>query len=346
MKKLKSIRNFIIVLVIISSMLTCCGAKNLSAISNIETRSPVKVGVLVYSDDAFSSLIAKSLEDIQKENENKVEFAIFNAKGNPAIESQILTTMFNNNYNLILANIAGEITPELIENSINNSKQKNIPMVLFNTTPAKLDLVKGYSKSLFVNDDSKQSGILQGKMIANAWNTDKSTMDKNSDNIMQYIMIKGESESVLTDERTKYSILTINESGIETEEIASVNANWDKELAKSIIEQLFLKYGNKIEVIIANNDAMAIGAVEALQQYGYNMGDKAKTIPIYGINGRPEAQELIKKGFMAGSIPQNPRAYADAIYTIGMNLVSGNNPLEGTNYKFDETGAIVRIQPE
>ncbi len=194
-----------------------------------------------------------------------------------------------------------------------------------------------------INDDSKKIGILQGEMIANTWNTKKDVIDKNDDNIMQYIMIKGENQSILTDERTKYSILTINNSGIKTEELASVTANWDKKLAQSAIEQLFLKYGSRIEIIIANNDAMAIGAVKALQHYGYNIGDKSKTIPVYGINGRPEAQELIKKEFMAGSVFQNPRTYADALYTIGMNLVSGKRPLEGTNYKLDKNGAIVIV---
>lgn len=346
MKNTKNIRNLIIILVVMSGILKCCGVKNLSVSSNIVAKNPVKVGVLVYSDDVFSSLIANSLEDIQKENENKVEFTIFNAKGNPALESQILNTMLDDRYDLILANVVGDITPELIENSINKARQIGIPIIFFNTTPEKLDVIRSYSKALIINDDSKKAGILQGEMIANTWNTKKDAIDKNDDNIMQYIMIKGEKQSILTDERIKYSILTINNSGIKTEELASVTANWDKKLAQSAIEQLFLKYGSRIEIIIANNDAMAIGAVKALQHYGYNIGDKAKTIPVYGINGRPEAQELIKKGFMAGSVFQNPRTYADALYTIGMNLVSGNNPIEGTNYKFDITGVVIHIQPE
>lgn len=86
---------------------------------------------------------------------------------------------------------------------------------------------------------------------------------------------------------------------------------------------------------------MAIGAVEALQKYGYNKGDKSKYIPVFGIDGIPEAQDLIKKGYMAGTVLYDYRAFAEAIYKVSMNLVSNVNPLEGTNYKFDETG--VRI---
>ena len=79
----------------------------------------------------------------------------------------------------------------------------------------------------------------------------------------------------------------------------------------------FLSQGNKVEVIIANNDGMAQGAIEALQTYGYNLGDKAKTIPVVGVDGTPAAQELIKKGFMEGTVSQDAKAMAEAIYTIG-----------------------------
>ncbi|EKQ54881.1 MULTISPECIES: substrate-binding domain-containing protein [Clostridium] len=88
---------------------------------------------------------------------------------------------------------------------------------------------------------------------------------------------------------------------------------------------------------------MAIGALETLQKYGYNKGDKSKYIPTFGINGLPKALQLIDQGVMAGTVIQNPREYADAIYTVGMNLVSGLSPSSRTNYKFDETGKIIRI---
>ena len=51
---------------------------------------------------------------------------------------------------------------------------------------------------------------------------------------------------------------------------------------------------------------MAIGAVEALQAYGYNKGDKSKNIIVVGIDGLPEAKDLIDKGIMTGTIIQDP----------------------------------------
>lgn len=343
MKGLKNIISFTIILVVIINILTSCKVGKISNVMNIAATTPIKVGVLIYNDNTFTAVIANSLKDIQRENENRVEFDIFDAKSNPAIESEILNSMFNANYNFIIANIEGKTLPNIIEDSIKMSKQKNIPIIFFNVTPVKTELIKSYSKAIIVNTDSKQAGIQQGEIIANAWNNEEVAMDKNLDGILQYIMIKGEVGNFATNERTTYSISTINNLGIKTQELASVTANWDKEVARVSVESYILKYNDKIEAIIANNDAMAIGAIEALQKYGYNTGDKSKTISVFGINGRPEAQELIKKGFMAGSVPQNPRAFAEALYTIGMNLVSDKSPTEGTNYKIDESGVVIRI---
>ena len=88
---------------------------------------------------------------------------------------------------------------------------------------------------------------------------------------------------------------------------------------------------------------MAIGAIKALQEFGYNNGDKSKTIPVVGVDVTPEAKDLIEKGYMLGSVYQYPRAYADALYACGMNLVAHKNPVEGTKYKLDDTRVSIRL---
>lgn len=104
---------------------------------------------------------------------------------------------------------------------------------------------------------------------------------------------------------------------------------------------MYLKYDGKIEAIISNNDAMAVGAIEALQKYGYNTGDKSKNVAVVGIDGLPEAINLIDKGFMTGTIIQDPKVEAEMFYTIGMNMVNNLNPLENTNYKMVDGEIII-----
>jgi len=226
MKILKKILIITMILISITSILTCCNIKTINAISNIFTRSPIKVGVL-YNDTSFYTLLNKNLENIQKENPNKVELIFFNGEHNPAIQILQLDSMLKNNFDLILINLVDIKKGDIIKDFINKARQKNIPFILYNVIPVDLDLIKSYQKSLIIIGDVVQSGVLQGKMIADVWKADKKDIDKNDDNILQYIMIKGNPGSFATELRTKYSISTINDAGIKTEELISVSANWE-----------------------------------------------------------------------------------------------------------------------
>ena len=331
----------ILLLIMITTILTTTLIGSVQ--SNVASRNPVKVGVLLYNfDDLYISNVRKSLEDIQKANEGKVEFTFFDAKGNQAIQNEIIDSVLKENFNLLLANFV-DVNSSEVDSFIDNANKKNIPVILFPIAPFATDFIKSHPKALVIATDVKQAGILQGKILVDAWNTNKEYIDKNKDNILQYVMLTGPSNDTATVARTKYSVSTINSAGIKTEQLASQACNWNKEIAKNAMESLFLRYDGRIEAIIANSDPMAIGAIEALQKYGYNTWDKTKTIPVVGIDGIPEARDLIKKGFMTGTVVQDPSEMAQALYTVGMNLVDNKDPLEGTEYKFDETGVTIKL---
>jgi methyl-galactoside transport system substrate-binding protein len=190
-----------------------------------------------------------------------------------------------------------------------------------------------YDKAVFVVPDSKKAGTAEGEIIVDLWNNNKSTIDKNGDGILQYILLEGKVDDPQAIDRSKYVISTINNSGIRTQQLAVIDAGWLKDLAKGSIDNLLLNYNGRVEAIISNNDAMAIGAIEALQKYGYNSSDKSKNIVVVGIDGLPEAKALIDKGLMTGTIIQDPNVAAEMFYTIGMNLIHNLNPTENTNYK-------------
>lgn len=334
----------IVVMLIITFTLIGNTENNLYTTSNATTTNQINVGVAVSNiNDPYLVGVKQSLENIQRKNENKVKFTFFDAGNNQAIQDEILDTLLRNNINLLLVNLV-DTNANVIENLIDKVKQKDIPLLLFNAEPPIItDKMKNYKKFAIITTYPNEAGILQGKLVVDEWNKNKSIIDKNRDNIMQYIMLQGEIDNIGAIERTNSSISTIENAGIKTQELALQVSKWNRELAKNAIESLLLKYGNRIEVIISNNDAMAIGAIETLQKYGYNRGDKAKTIPIFGIDGIPEAIELINKGYMTGTVVEDTNDSAEALYTVGMNLVNNKPPLEDTDYKFDETEFIIRI---
>lgn len=340
---LKKIVSMIVIVVMMIILLT--GDKKATFVNNnFTSRKPLKVDVLLinFTDD-YISLVRKNLEDIQKENSEKVEFTFYDGKSNQVIQNEQINKILTEGTDLILLHLINNRDNVTVKTVIDQIKKTNTPVILFNREPITIDAIKSYQKALYIGLDAQNDGIMQGQILVDLWNTDRDFMDKNRDGVMQYVMLSGERDNIVASDRTKYSLLTLEQAEIKTNELAAVFAYWTRELAQNVMQSLFLRYGGSIEVVIANDDSMALGAIKALQSYGYNLGDKEKTIVVVGVEGLPEAQELIKKGMMAGTIFQDPKALAEALYTVGINLVQNENPLEGTPYKFDKTGASIRI---
>ena len=342
MKQCKRILVIMTISFMITGGLLIYSQSVIGANSRVVEGKPIKVGVLLHRfDDAYISLVRENLEEIQKENEGKVEFTFFDGKEDQAIQNNTIDTLLQQkDTDLLLLNLVDTGSTQSV---INKIKENNIPVVLFNREPVDIEAVKSYKKAYFVGTNAAEAGVLQGKILIDQWNANKELMDKNKDNIMQYIMLEGPRNNLEAIARTKYSVLTINEAGIKTQELALRFADWEEKLAQDVTEPLILKYGDKIEAIIANNDSMAIGAIKALQAHGYNNGDKRKTIAVVGVDAIPAAQDLIRKGFMTSTVIQDAPNMAKALYTVGMNLVYNRNPLDGTEYKFDDTGVSIRI---
>ena len=60
---------------------------------------------------------------------------------------------------------------------------------MFNREPLTMDAIKSYRKALYSRNRVKEAGALEGKMLVNAWNSDKESIDRNRDNIMQYVIL-------------------------------------------------------------------------------------------------------------------------------------------------------------
>lgn len=341
MKRFRKVLEIVNVVIIILTLVTLSNIKRVNAQINFSRQKPIIIDVVLYNaEDKFISLVRQNFEEIQKQNEGRVIFRFFDGKGNQAIQNEVLSSLIRDNADILLVNL---IDTKATKDVLDMFRQRNMPIIFFNREPVDISAIKTYSKSYYVGTDAREAGRLQAQLLINLWNNDKNSIDKNKNDVLQYVIFEGERSNIEAQNRTESVISTLENSGIRTKRIAESVVNWDRELARESMNSLFLSYDTKIEAIIANNDEMAIGAIEALQKYGYNLGDKNKTIPVVGIDATAEARELINKGFMAGSVVQDPAEMAKAAYTVGLNVFEGNEPLADTPYKFDDTKVVVRL---
>ena len=303
---------------------------------NYNYRQIANVAVLLNSlDNPYINQFKEDLENIQNENKDKVKFTFYDEKNNISIQYESIDSVVRGNSDLIVALLV-DTRENSVKDFILKVKNTNIPLILINIDPEVVEKVsKYYDRVAFLLVDPAAAGTVQGQIVANLWNANKKSIDKNGDGILQYILIKGITMKVISNERSEFAISAINNSGIKTEELQVINGDWSRELAKNAIENVFLKYGGRIEAIISNNDDMAIGAIDGLQKYGYNTSDQSKYIPVFGIGGVTEAKELVDKGFLAGTVIEDSKEFAEGTYIIGMNLINNVNPLENTNFKLE-----------
>ena len=313
--------------------------------SNAKPSEPINVAVFEYlSSDGFITEVHKSLESIENSNTDKVKFTFYDGANSQNTQNEQVTTYLNNvDSDLILLNM---VDPNTIGNIMPLIKNHNIPVIVYNREPISLNEIISYRRALYIGTEAKESGILQGKIFVDDWNMSKKTIDRNDDDIVQYIMFIGNPLNLEAIERTAYSTATIQSAGINVDTVANVYCSWDRSCARESMKAKLLQYGDKIEAVIANNDEMAIGAIEALQSFGYNKENSKKIMPVIGVDAIPEARELISKGLMTGTVVQNPEKLATALYSVGLNMVNGNPPLQDTEYTFDSSGVAIRIPYE
>lgn len=345
MKKITKLLFTFLSVVIIGFSAMSCGSKKDSAQqentgASTSEKGVAKIGVLLYKfDDTYISTVRQNLEKIQKENSDKVEFTFYNGNGDQATQNDSIDLLLQKGVDMLLVNLVDTGAAQTVINKIKDSGK---PVIFFNREPA-TDVIKSYDKAYFVGTNATEAGVFQGKILTKIWNDDKENVDTNGDGKMQYVMLQGEPDNPEAVARTEYSVSTIKDSGIEVEELAKQVCNWDQSAAQNATEAWVSKFGDKIEVVIANNDGMAQGAIAALQAQGFNNGPGTKTIPVVGVDATVAAQDLINKGYMAGSVLQDAEGMAKALYDGAMNLVNGRSVNEGTKYTLDDTGVAIRI---
>lgn len=302
------------------NVLSSCSANLKIGKDNTDLKE-IKIGITVYrQDDAFVSLITKNIEEIAKEKGSKVNYKIItdieDAKESPINQNNQVDKFVSQNYDVICVNMVDRTAASTI---IDKAKAANIPVVFFNREPVEEDMER-WNRLYYVGAKAEQSGEMQADLIINAFKKDNRSVDKNGDGKIQYVMLEGEPGHQDSLIRTEYCIKTIAQNGIELEKLADDTANWQNAQANAKMAQWIKTFGDKIEVVFSNNDDMALGAINALN----NANVKNKPL-VVGVDGIPKALEAVKNGEMLGTILNDSKKQAEAIFNIAYTLVTHGN---------------------
>lgn len=289
-----------------------------------------RIGVTIYKyDDNFMSTMRQEIEKEAKALKD-IELLMNDSQNAQSIQNDQVDVLISKGVKALAINL---VDPAAAPTIIKKASEEDIPVVFFNKDPGQA-AINSYDKAYYVGTDPKESGVIQGDLIAKKWKANPA-WDLNKDGKIQYVLLKGEPGHPDAEARTKYVIEELNNQGIQTEQLYIDTGMWDAAMAKDKSDAwLSGPHANTIEMIIANNDGMAMGALEATKSHG-------KNLPIFGVDALAEVLQLVKSGAIAGTVLNDGVNQAKAVMQLADNLANGKDAAEGTEWKLENR--VVRI---
>jgi methyl-galactoside transport system substrate-binding protein len=300
--------------------------------------SKTTIGVLVYKhDDTYIELVSSAIEETLV---GKAEVEIVAAEGDQLMQNEQIDAFIKKNVSALAVNI---VDTQAAARAVDAIKKAGIPVVFFNREPD-LNSIKAYDRARFVGTTASDAGVLQGEIIAELWRKHPE-FDRNKDGKCQYVMIQANLDNPEAVARTEFSVKQARKEGVDMQQVGeTLFCSWDENMAYEAMRLMFPYNGNKMELIIANNDSMALGAIRALNEFGYNLGGGSSIfIPVVGVDAIPRAVEAIQKDKMSGTVVQDSAAMGRTVAAMLLNAVGGRDFLDGVPYNWDDSGIAIRI---
>jgi len=322
----------------------CMLALSLSALSGCRGASPsrtsdkIKVGVTIY--DQYDTFLSQYMECFTKELEavENVDVVVYNASQSQQTQNSQVKKMIEDGCNVICVNLVDRTDPSTV---IDAARKADVPIVFFNRELVEGDIGR-WNRLFYVGADAAQSGILEGELAAATCLSDKS-IDRNGDGKIQYIVLEGEAGHQDAIVRTEYSVDTLVQKGIEVDKLGYAIANWNRAQAQTKVASFIENYGDGIELIMSNNDDMALGAIDAYEAAGMLKSDWPA---IFGIDGTTVGLEAVRDDKMTGTVYNDKEGQAEAMYKLAVTLARGGSIDELSDEYEITDGKYIRLSYE
>ena len=271
------------------------------------------IGVCIYQfADNFMTLYRTDLEEYLKDMGYSV--TIMDGKNDQNTQTEQINTFLQQGVDVLVINPVQTTSAQTIVDTVSPS---GTPIVFINREPDKSVLDSYAGKCCYVGADARQSGTYQGQLILET----ETQGDINGDGKITYIMCTGAPENIDAQYRTEYSIKALTDAGKEVECLYEYLDNWDQTTAQQDVANALSQYGDKIEVVFCNNDAMALGALQSIQQAGRTVG---KDIYLVGVDALAEAVQDVLDGNMTGTVLNDDVGQATAAAEATKLYVEGS----------------------
>ncbi len=310
--------------------LCCLGILFLCACTQHQTKTSDRlyVGVACYDQrDTFLGELLNCFKEKMSDMESddlKTIVTVRDAAGSQKTQDDQVKELIDAGCNVLCVNLVDRADPSEI---IDLAREKEVPIIFFNREPVAEDL-RQWDQLYYVGADAKESGVMQGEVAAEVIMSD-SGIDRNRDGKIQYVVLEGEPGHQDAIIRTENAVETIRSKGISLEKLSNGIANWNRAQAQNRMQQLIAQYQNEIELVLANNDDMALGAIDAYVKLNRT---EAGMPVFFGIDGTTDGLQAVVDSKLAGTVYNDKVGQADAMAKLAAALITGEG-MDEIKYK-------------
>lgn len=274
--------------------------------TNVENKEDLTIGWSVYNA-AYEYFI--SMEDgvLAKADELGIKVITHDQKED---ESEMITGVTNLIAQGVDALVISPCKPEAMTTIVELAKESDIPVIV-------VDIGDGGSdKDAIIISDVYGGGQMAAQYALEL-------VEKYSLASKNAAIIKCEESAVYAIRRGEgfKSVMEENQFNI----VAEITANSSQSQGYEAMQDILAVNGDDLAVVFAENDKMALGAAQAIDEAG-----KKGEIMVIGFDGDQAAIDGIKDGLMQGSIAQQP-------YEMGaLGVELANTLLQGGTLSYDD----------
>lgn len=278
---------------------------SLLCISSLSYAQNTLINAFYYDfSDEFINTLSHEIDSKAKDGGYNIKN--YNATASLSLQSEQIDSAFANNNKNFLLNL---VDPVYATNVVDSIKDDTTKLLFINRMPKK-EVLTSYKNAYFIGAKAKSSGIIQASIVHDYYEKNP-TLDKNHDGILNIVFLKGEINHEDTVCRTKAFLEGLDSFNIKYKVIFEDYANWSFNQGYEAFNRAVDKNGlDNIELIVANNDAMALGALAWLNENDYNTLLNDNFIAVVGIDAIKDAIDAINSGKMIGSVCNDAKTMA------------------------------------
>ncbi|MDR0884888.1 MAG: substrate-binding domain-containing protein [Clostridiales Family XIII bacterium] len=164
-------------------------------------------------------------------------------------------------------------------------------------------------KVMGVGTDENQAGQLQAEYLTSYFGDKKD---------LTAAVLMGVMGAPNTIQRTESALAGLESEGFKADVAFQDTAEWDRAKAMEKIQN-FIGVGKDLDVVISNNDEMALGAIEALKAVGKKPGE----IAVVGVDATPDGCNAIREGWLNASAFQDAVAEGEGAVDLAIKVHEG-----------------------